>query len=101
MLLALDCVSSAQDEAESVLDEFDRRAVPEEYAAALHVVAECERRAGNGEQADRLLAQAVALYLAVDEHDQATHLSRMLLPDREPKAPRVTAPESHTVPGYI
>jgi tetratricopeptide (TPR) repeat protein len=99
-LLALDRVSSARDEAERVLNEFDRDAVPEQCAVALEVMAECERRTGTRGQADRLLAQAVALYLAVDQHDKATDLSRNLLPHREPKS-RDVGSTSDYAPGCI
>jgi len=100
-LLAADRVSSARREADSLICSIDRTTLPEVQAKAFEVVAECERRTGSRGAADRFLGQAVALYLAIDEHDKATELSRALLPERRPAVN--TGPESPLTyrAGYI
>jgi hypothetical protein len=81
-LIAKGLVSAAKEEAEGLLQSIDRATLPVAHAKALEVISECSRLTGQDEVADRVLAQAVALYLALGERDKATELSRALLPDR-------------------
>ena len=94
-------MSSAREEAEQLLRGIDRATLPGAHAKALAVIAECLRQTNTqDEAADCYLAQAVALYLAIGEHDKATELSRALLAEHTP-VPDVPEPPPNYGAIYI